>query len=143
MVAVKRQKLTDAGAAGELRIIEQFGRSLGIQDTAGFLILQSAMTHLILRAPLKFGRSSVRYQGCQHDLLISRQPLLDAARFLMALGCVGDAVIAMRREGRLEDDIRAPLQVAARLTVDEANGTVFAKWKPFSCSTIALPVRGR
>ena len=30
----------------------------------------------------------------------------------------------------------APLHVAAKLTVDETNGTVFAKWKPFSRSAV-------
>ena len=68
-------------------------------------------------------------------LFVSRQPLLDAARLLLSVGCKPDAIIARRRVGTDADDMRAPLGVAARYTVDETK-TVFAKWKPFCQSAV-------
>ena len=138
MPPFKRLKPTVAGATGELQIIEQFGRPLGIQDIASLNALQSASRHLIITTPheTRPGKSQVNLHGCEHRLLVSRQPLLDTARLLLAIGCRPDAIIARRRLSSTEDDMWAPLYVAAKLTVDETNGTVFAKWKPFSRSAV-------
>jgi hypothetical protein len=67
-------------------------------------------------------------------LCTSRQPFLDAARALVALGCHPNTILVMRHAGSSVEALRASLQVAARLTVDECNGTRFARWKSFSKS---------
>jgi hypothetical protein len=59
----------------------------------------------------------------------SRQPFLDAARALIAEGQHPDTVIVMRHDGTVTDALRARLDAAARLTVDEST-TRFARWKP-------------
>jgi hypothetical protein len=82
------------------------------------------------------GKFEVWLEGHSEIFLISRQPLLDAARFLIDHGCDPDAVIAKRRPGLELDDISAPVRVAARLTVDEAR-TAFAKWRPFPHETVS------
>jgi hypothetical protein len=64
-------------------------------------------------------------------LCTSRQPFLDAARALLALGCHPNAILVMRHSSSSVEALRASLQVAARLTVDECNGTRFARWKSF------------
>jgi hypothetical protein len=64
-------------------------------------------------------------------LCTSRQPFLEAARALIAMGSHPDVVLVMRHAGSRVVALRATLGVAARLTVDEHNGTRFARWKPF------------
>jgi hypothetical protein len=64
-------------------------------------------------------------------LCTSRQPFLEAARALIAMGCHPDVTLVMRHAGSRVEALRATLGVAARLTVDEHNGTRFARWKPF------------
>jgi hypothetical protein len=135
MAPSKRSKLADAGAPGELQIIEQFGRPLGIQDSATLKLLQTASRHVVFTTPVARGRSEVRYGGVAEVLLTTRQPLLDTARLLLSLGCRPDAIIARRRVGRDADDMRATLGVAARYTVDETK-TIFAKWKPYCWSAV-------
>jgi hypothetical protein len=73
-------------------------------------------------------------ENSEQFLCTSRQPFLDAARALIALGCQPNAILVMRHSGSSVEAIRASLQVAARLTVDECNGTRFARWKAFSNS---------
>ena len=124
-----------AGATDGLRIIEQFGRPLAIQDNAELQVLQTASKHVIFVAPLGPGRSEVRYGGASVVLLVSRQPLLATARLLLGLGCRSEAIITMRRRPSTGDDLLAPLGVAARYTVDDTK-TVFAKWKPFCRSAV-------
>jgi hypothetical protein len=135
MVTSKRAKPAAAGAVSELQIIERFGRRLGIQDSFTLELLQTAPRHLVFTSPVARGRSEVRYDGVAEVLSVSRQPLLDTARLLLSLGCKPDAIIARRRVGADTDDMRAPLVVAAKYTVDETK-TVFAKWKPF-CQSAA------
>jgi hypothetical protein len=131
----KRPKLAVADATGELHTIEQFGRPLGIKNNSDLADLQIGSKHVIFIAPLKRGRFEVRYGEARDVLLVSRQPLLDTARLLIRVGCRPDAIIAMRRRTSISDDLRAPLGVAAKYTVDETK-TVFAKWKPFSQSAV-------
>jgi hypothetical protein len=76
------------------------------------------------------------YLGGQQELLcVSRQPFLDSARKLLARGHDRRTMLIMRWAGAKEWALRGPLGVAARLTVDEHNGT-FAKWKPYSRSAV-------
>lgn len=135
MATSKGSKLAAVGAASELQIIEQFGRPLGIQDSATLRLLQTACRHVVFTNPVARGKSEVRYEGVAEVLFVTRQPLLKTARLLLKLGCRPDAIIARRRVGRDADDMRAKLGVAARYTVDEAK-TVFAIWKPFWQSTV-------
>jgi hypothetical protein len=74
------------------------------------------------------------FENSARLLCTSRQPFLDAARALLALGCQPNAILVMRHAGSSVEALRASLQVAARLTVDECNGTRFARWKSFSNS---------
>jgi hypothetical protein len=132
----KRPKLAVADATGELHTIEQFGRPLGIKNNSDLADLQIGSKHVIFIAPLKRGRFEVRYGEARDVLLVSRQPLLDTARLLIRVGCRPDAIIAMRRRTSISDDLRAPLGVAAKYTVDETK-TVFAKMEA------VFPVGGR
>jgi hypothetical protein len=64
-------------------------------------------------------------------LCISRQPFLQAARVLKAMGHHPDTTLVMRHAGSDVVALRGRLGIAAGLTVDEYNGTRFAPWKPF------------
>jgi hypothetical protein len=71
----------------------------------------------------------------QKPLCVSRQPFLDGARKLLARGHDPQTMLIMRWAGAKDWALRGPLGVAAKLTVDEHNGT-FAKWKPYSRSAV-------
>jgi hypothetical protein len=76
------------------------------------------------------------YVGSEQELLcVSRQPLLDGARKLIAMGHYPSTMVVMRWAGAKEWALRGPLGVAAKLTVDEHNGT-FGKWKALSRSAV-------
>jgi hypothetical protein len=68
-------------------------------------------------------------------LCVSRQPFLDGARKLLARGHDPRTMLVMRWVGAENWALRGSLGVAAKLTVDEHNGT-FAKWKPLSRSAV-------
>jgi hypothetical protein len=70
----------------------------------------------------------------QEPLCMSRQPFLDGARKLLVRGHDPRTMLVMRWDGAEEWALRGRLGVAADLTVDEHNGTLFGKWKPFSRS---------
>jgi hypothetical protein len=72
----------------------------------------------------------------------SRQPFLDAARRLIEQGYDPATMLVMRHAGSSIDSLRAPLGVAACLTVDEHHG-VFARWKPFSPSAVSPRIAPR
>jgi hypothetical protein len=80
------------------------------------------------------GRYRTYVEAEREPLCVSRQPLLDGARKLLARGHDPRTMLVMRWDGAEEWALRARLGVAADLTVDEHNGTVFGKWKPFSRS---------
>lgn len=151
MTALRWPKFTSAGAVGEIQLIEQFGRPLGVDSIEGLRLKQHANRHLLITSPnvKRAGKVDVWLDGCEDLLLTSRQPLLDTARFLLAIGCKPNSMIAARRVASANDDIRGRLHIAASLTVDEANGTVFARWRPFCLSSIsgrsrlASPADGR
>jgi hypothetical protein len=62
-------------------------------------------------------------------LCVSRQPLLDSARILLAQGHSPDATIVMRSAGSQVDSPKARLSTAAQLTVNE-DGPRFERWRP-------------
>jgi hypothetical protein len=64
-------------------------------------------------------------------LCTSRQPFLQAARVLIALGHDPVTTLVMRHNDSKVESLRARLGVAASLSVDEHNGTCFVSWKPF------------
>jgi hypothetical protein len=66
------------------------------------------------------GRYDVHVDG--RDLLTSPQPLLDSARALLEQGYDPNRRLLMRRAGREQIDLAAPLGHAARLS---AEGTTF------------------
>jgi hypothetical protein len=66
---------------------------------------------------------------------VSRQPFLDGARKLIAKEHNSATILAMRWAGAKNWALRSALGAAAKLTVDEHNGT-FAKWKPYSRSAV-------
>ena len=68
-------------------------------------------------------------------MCVSRQPFLDSARKLLARGHDRRTMLVMRWAGAKDWALRGSLKVAAKLTVDEHNGT-FAKWKPYSRSAV-------
>jgi hypothetical protein len=47
----------------------------------------------------------------------------------------------MRHAGGKFDALRSTIATAARVTVDEHSGTVFARWKPFPRSAVSPPMR--
>lgn len=85
------------------------------------------------------GRFEVRL-GDRPILKSSRQPLLDAARVLAGEGVSPNARIAIRHAGANHVALSSTIGTAARLTVDEHNGTVFAKWKPYPRSAVPPPM---
>jgi hypothetical protein len=85
--------------------------------------------------PDKHGRYRAYVEAEQEPLCVSRQPFLDGARKLLARGHDRRTMLVMRWAGAKEWALRGPLGVAAKLTVDEHNGT-FAKWKSLSRSAV-------
>ena len=85
--------------------------------------------------PDKHGRYRAYVEAEQEPLCVSRQPFLDGARKLLARGHDRRTILIMRWAGAKEWALRGPLEAAAKLTVDEHNGT-FAKWKPLSRSAV-------
>jgi hypothetical protein len=81
--------------------------------------------------PNKF-RASL--EGETEVLCVSSQPFLDGARILLDRGHDPEAILVMRHAGSGDVALRGSLGKTALLTVDEHNGTVLAKWKPFSHS---------
>ena len=81
------------------------------------------------------GRYRAYVETEREPLCVSRQPFLDGARKLIARGHDPQTTLVMRWAGAKDWALRGPLGVAAKLTVDEHNGT-FAKWKPYSCSAV-------
>jgi hypothetical protein len=73
----------------------------------------------------------------REPLCVSRQPFVDSARKLIARGHDPSTVLVMRWTGTKDWALRSRLGVAAELTIDEHNGTVFAEWKPFSRSAVS------
>lgn len=87
------------------------------------------------------GRYEARLDDGRVLVSASTQPFLDAARKLIDIGLDPAALLAMRWLGSEIDCLTARIGVAAKLTVDEHNGTRFAKWKALPRSAGSPPVR--
>jgi hypothetical protein len=88
-----------------------------------------------------YGRFVASIAGRQ--LCVSRTPLCDSARVLLAEGVDPKTSIATRRAGA---DFDAPISTvgrAAKLTVreNEKGGPRFAHWEPFPTRRVDAPVR--
>jgi hypothetical protein len=81
------------------------------------------------------GRYRAYVEAEQEPLCVSRQPFLDSARKLLARGHDPQTMLVMRWAGAKDWALRGSLRAAAKLTVDEHNGT-FAKWKAYSRSAV-------
>jgi hypothetical protein len=103
---------------------------------------QPASIWIVVR-PERRGRYTAWVHGEQTPLCVSRQPFLDSARKLIAQGHDPRATLLMRHDGQVDWALRGRLGLAAELTVDEHNGTVFAKWKPFAQSAGSASVAPR
>jgi hypothetical protein len=75
-------------------------------------------------------------------LCTSRQPLLDAARVLIAEGHHPSAPIVMRHDGSGVDSFRTTLGKAASLTVEEdaVRGPRLKRWKAFCSGAVAARI---
>jgi hypothetical protein len=85
------------------------------------------------------GRYRVYLETEQKPLCVSRLPFLAGARKLIARGHDPRTMLVMRWAGSKDWALRGALGAAAKLTVDDHNGTVFARWKPL-CSAGALSI---
>lgn len=73
----------------------------------------------------------------------SREPLLDAARLLLAEGADAADTIVMRHAGTVFDAMSGQIGALARLTVEEGEkiGPRFRCWKAFSRCDVQAPMR--
>ena len=79
------------------------------------------------------GKFSAHLPDGRELLSSSRQPLLDAARVLLAEGIPPETPIAMQHKGSATIALSSTVGEAAKLTVKERpNGPKFSKWEPFS-----------
>ena len=84
-----------------------------------------------------------KFNAMLGDLLLvgsTRQPLLDGARHLLALGYPPDTAVVMRHAGSGIDSLRSTMGAAAALTVDETGTPRFARWKPYLAEAVAAPI---
>ena len=78
------------------------------------------------------GRFSAHLGDGRKLLSSSRQPLLDAARVLLAEDTPPETPIAMQHKGSATIAMTSTVGQAAELTVKEKpNGPKFRKWEPF------------
>jgi hypothetical protein len=86
------------------------------------------------------GNFAARLLGDDCILAQSRTPFCDAARKLLDLGFDPAAMLVMTRAGSATVCLRAPLGVAANLTVEEsAHGPVFRRYRNGSPSAVEAP----
>jgi hypothetical protein len=96
-----------------------------------------------------FNRHDVRLHGKfvvtldGRQLCISRQPLLDAARVLLADGIDPEAPIVTRHVGSDFDAIKSTVGTAARWTVkeNEIQSPHFVRWEAFPASRVRPSMR--
>jgi hypothetical protein len=86
--------------------------------------------HTLLITPARPGRFDARLDGSDQFLVEgSRTPFCDAARALLAASLAhADDILVMRHAGSAHDALRARIDVAAKLTVDETSTPRFHKW---------------
>jgi hypothetical protein len=96
---------------------------------------------LILRPTDRHGQFEALLDG--RRLCVSRHPILDAARILIAQGLPPDSILSAFHDGAELQCIRARLGTAARLTVRENDkrGPDFVAYEPFPSVRVASPMR--
>jgi len=104
-----------------------------IQEPASNSQTTSEKQALVIGAEID---SSTNCRVGNHDTT-GRTPIFGMCRELLAQGVSPDAAVEIYRAGILALTIRS-LREGAGLTVDEHNGTRFAKWKPF-CHSAGSP----
>jgi len=97
------------------------------------------MTHLLLivieETSQWRGKFSAHLLDGRKLLSSSRQPLLDAARVLLAQGIPPETPLAMQHKGSATIAMTSTVGEAAKLTVEEEpGGPRFRKWRPFPAS---------
>ena len=81
------------------------------------------------------GKFSAHLLDGRKLLSSSRQPLLDAARVLLAQGIPPETPLAMQHKGSATIAMTSTVGEAAKLTVEEEpGGPRFRKWRPFPAS---------
>ena len=81
------------------------------------------------------GKFSAHLLDGRKLLSSSRQPLLDAARVLLAQGIPPETPLAMQHKGSAIIAMTSTVGEAAKLTVEEEpGGPRFRKWRPFPAS---------
>jgi hypothetical protein len=82
-------------------------------------------------APYGAGQFEARLDGDDHILCVSRTPLFDAARKLLADGYDSDLSLVLRHKESKIDCLRVKLGTAATLSVEETKyGPKVRRWKP-------------
>jgi hypothetical protein len=61
----------------------------------------------------------------------------------MREGIQPETILVSRQPGQVHDSLSGKAGIAAGLTVDEHNGTVFAKYKPLSRSAVSRCMRSQ
>jgi len=97
------------------------------------------MTHPLLivieETSQRRGKFSAHLLDGRKLLSSSRQPLLDAARVLLAQGIPPETPLAMQHKGSATIAMTSTVGEAAKLTVEqEPGGPRFRKWRPFPAS---------
>ena len=97
------------------------------------------MTHPLLivieETSQRRGKFSAHLLDGRKLLSSSRQPLLDAARVLLAQGIPPETPLAMQHKGSATIAMTSTVGEAAKLTVEEEpGGPRFRKWRPFPAS---------
>lgn len=135
----KKRGLATVSAASEPQICEQPSKQLNQQDKSWPRDLQSSGELVIVISPhaKRAGVFKAWLERNGRPLCVSRAPLLKSARVLFVLGVNPTVVLKMRHAHSDTTALSGQLGVVAKLTVDEHNGTVFAKWHPFSSSTVS------
>ena len=97
------------------------------------------MTHPLLivieETSQRRGKFSAHLLDGRKLLSSNRQPLLDAARVLLAQGIPPETPLAMQHKGSATIAMTSTVGEAAKLTVEEEpGGPRFRKWRPFPAS---------
>lgn len=96
---------------------------------------------LIIEPVNRRGLFAARLAEDSRTLCTSRTPFTDAARVLLREGVDPKSILISRKAGQDYDSLRSTVGAAAKLTVDEHNGTVFAKHKSLPASAVPRRVR--
>lgn len=128
----ERASLARRGDGGEAQRLEQLGRQLGPLATPQYRERQGHPIHADVTSSDRCSAEGFTVRGSS--------PVLAICRRLVAAGFdTGRSLIAFR--GEMVCLVIRSIGEGAALTIDEHNGTRFAKWKPFSRSAVAPPVR--